>query len=91
MDITPDLVSACAAAHEWERVMTILQVLPQVSLAGYFPFSETNNLLLAEEAAKRSGEGLVTLGLYNSAAKYLASLKLPAFDNYIAELNIMAA
>lgn len=71
--------------------MTILQALPQVSLASYFLFSETDNLLLAEEAAKRSGEGLTMLELFNSAAKYLAGLKLPVFDNFIAELNIMAA
>lgn len=91
LDITPDLVSACAAAHEWERVMTILQALPQTSLANYFLISEPNNLILAQEAAKRSGQGLAFLGLYSLAAKYLASLKLPAFDYYVADLNLKAA
>lgn len=92
LDITPDLVSACAAAHEWERVMTILQSLPLASLARYFILnSETGNLTLAQEAAKRSGEGLALIGLYNSAAKYLAGLKLPVFDYWIADFNFMAA
>lgn len=91
LDITPDLVSACAAAREWERVMTILQTLPQMSLARYFLISQPENLILAQEAAKRSGGGLAFLGLYSSAAKYLASLKLPVFDYYIADLSLKTA
>lgn len=91
LDYTPDLVSACAAAHEWEHVMTILQSLPLVSLTRYFINSENGNLKLAQEAAKRSGEGLALVGLYSSAAKYLAGLNLPVFDYYIADLNVKAA
>lgn len=91
LEVTPDLISACHAAHELGRVMPVLQVLPPVSLARYLLNSEPGNLLLAQEAAKRSGEGPALLGLYDSAAKYLASLHTPEFDECVADLNLKAA
>lgn len=91
MNIVPDLVSACPTAHEPGMIMQILQLLPPETLSNYFLASESDNITSAQEAAKRAGEGAAFVELYNSAAKYMATLQPPIFGDSIASLNLEAA
>lgn len=91
MDIVPDLVSACAKAHEQGMIMQILQALPPETLSNYLLAGEPENIKSAQEAAKRAGEGAALVELYNSAAKYMGTLQPPIFGDSIASLNLDAA
>lgn len=89
--VMPDFVYACAAAHEPGQVMKILQTLDPASLARYLLNTDSDNRAAVREAAKRSGDGRALLELYNAVLKYLGSLQMPVFGEWIAELNFEAA
>ncbi|KAL1884038.1 hypothetical protein Daus18300_000147 [Diaporthe australafricana] len=89
--VMPDFVSACAAAHETEQVMKILQTLDPGSLARYLLNTDPDHRIAVREAAKRSGEGRALLELYNTAVKYLGNLDMSVFGDGIASLSYEAA